>query len=194
MRITCPACNASYEVPDAMIVAGRAVRCARCLREWEPFAPEPTREPATPEAPLSEARVPQAPAASEPAASEPAPFEVDGFVLPPPERPRFTDEDFERTPAPRPPDDAHAWRDVLLAHDEARPPAAPQRNTGWIGWLASLVLLAALAAAAIAWRGPVQRAWPPSTRVYAALGLRQARPEALPLDSAKGSPLETSPK
>ncbi|MGI4978543.1 MAG: zinc-ribbon domain-containing protein [Janthinobacterium lividum] len=180
MRITCPACNASYEVPDAMLVAGRAVRCARCLREWEP--PAPVHDPAHP-----------APASSppEPAAPEPAPFEVDGFALPPPERPRFTDEDFERAPAPRPPDDAHAWRDVLLAHDEARPPAATGRRDGWVGWLASLVLLAALAGAAIAWRGPVQRAWPPSARVYAALGLRQARPEALPLDSAKGSPLES---
>ncbi|MGI3777472.1 MAG: zinc-ribbon domain-containing protein [Janthinobacterium lividum] len=183
MRITCPACNASYEVPDAMLVAGRAVRCARCMREWEP----PLPSPAPAEAPASPAFEPHAP---EPAAFEPSAFEIDGFALPPPDRPRFTDEDLDRTPAPKSP----AWRGVLLPNDEARPPAATGRRDGWVGWLASAVLLAALAGAAIAWRGPVQHAWPPSTRLYAALGLRQARPEALPLDSAKGSPLESHSK
>ena len=65
MRITCPACNASYEVPDAMLVAGRAVRCARCMREWEPLLPPP----APAEAPAIPAVEPPAP---EPAAFEPS--------------------------------------------------------------------------------------------------------------------------
>lgn len=38
-------------------------------------------------------------------------------------------------------------------------------------WIASLVLLIALAGAAYAWRAPIMAAWPPSERLYAALGL-----------------------
>ncbi len=191
MRITCPACNASYDVPDAMLGVGRSVRCARCLREWQPQpAPVSADEPASP-APAPDAPAFGTPASGTPAFEPPA-FETDGFVLPEPERPRFTAEDLDRSPAPRPSGDAHAWRDVLLAQNGRPEPAETGRRDGWVGWLASLVLLLALAGAAIAGRGAVQRAWPPSTRVYAALGLKQGRPEALPLDSAKGSPLEST--
>ncbi len=181
MRITCPACNASYDVPDAMLGAGRSVRCVRCLREWQP-------QPATP----AHAATPPAETAF-PAFTDPA-FEDGEFDPPEPDRPRFTAADLDTTPAPRASADTHAWRDVLLAQDDAREPAAARRVDGWIGWLASLVLLVALAGAAVAWRGVVQRAWPPSTRVYTALGLKQGRPEALPLDSAKGEPLESTTK
>ena len=62
MRIACPTCDATYEVPDALIGAGRRLRCAKCAHEWlvEPASPallEP--EPATPVAPpLPAAAVP----------------------------------------------------------------------------------------------------------------------------------------
>ena len=49
-------------------------------------------------------------------------------------------------------------------------PAAPRRALVLGAWLLSFVLLAAAAWAAIAWRGPVMRAWPASARLYAALG------------------------
>ncbi len=39
------------------------------------------------------------------------------------------------------------------------------------GWAASILFLAALVWAAVAWRGDVMRAWPPSERLYSALGL-----------------------
>ncbi len=184
MRITCPACNASYDVPDAMLGVGRSVRCVRCLREWQPQPASPARDAA-----LTENVVP-------PAFEVPA-FEDDGLDLPRQDRPRFTADDLDTTPppaAPLAPIDAHAWRDVLLAQGNAREPAAAGRRDGWIGWLASLVLLAVLAAAAVAWRSAAQRAWPPSARVYGALGLEQGRPKAPPLDSAKGSPLESTSK
>ena len=41
-------------------------------------------------------------------------------------------------------------------------------------WGASVVLLILLAAAAYAWRAPIMEAWPPSQRLYAALGLAPA--------------------
>ncbi len=177
MRITCPACNASYDVPDAMLGVGRSVRCVRCLREWQPQPAPPAHD------------------AAPPAFEAPA-FE-DDLDLPRPDRPRFTAEDLDTTlppAAPLAPGDAHAWRDVLLSQNNGREPAAAGRRDGWIGWLVSLVLLVALAAAAVAWRGAVQHAWPPSGRVYGALGLEQGRPKAPPLDSAKGKPLESTLK
>ncbi len=38
MRIVCPSCAAAYEVPDARLVAGQSVRCARCGTNWMPLA------------------------------------------------------------------------------------------------------------------------------------------------------------
>lgn len=46
MRIACPACDATYEVPDALIGAGRKLRCAKCTREW--MAQPPAATPAVP--------------------------------------------------------------------------------------------------------------------------------------------------
>ncbi len=50
MRIVCPNCQATYEVPDALLAGGKAVRCARCGAEWAPLAAAaaPTPEPAEP--------------------------------------------------------------------------------------------------------------------------------------------------
>ncbi|MEJ0019349.1 MAG: zinc-ribbon domain-containing protein [Acetobacteraceae bacterium] len=36
MRIACPSCSATYDVPDSLVPAGRIVRCARCGSEWTP--------------------------------------------------------------------------------------------------------------------------------------------------------------
>ncbi len=40
-----------------------------------------------------------------------------------------------------------------------------------MAWIISLALVGAAAAAAVAYRGPIMQAWPPSQRAYAALGL-----------------------
>lgn len=37
MRLECPACAASYDVPDALLAPGRAVRCVRCAESWVPL-------------------------------------------------------------------------------------------------------------------------------------------------------------
>ena len=34
MRIACPTCDATYEVPDALIGSGRLLRCAKCGHDW----------------------------------------------------------------------------------------------------------------------------------------------------------------
>jgi predicted Zn finger-like uncharacterized protein len=56
MRMVCPACSATYEVPESLLTPGRAVRCARCGDEWVPVAPEPPapEAPARPHWPDSE--------------------------------------------------------------------------------------------------------------------------------------------
>lgn len=52
----------------------------------------------------------------------------------------------------------------------SRPPAAGA-SALVLAWVGSLLLLASAGAAAIALHRPIARAWPPSLRVYAALGL-----------------------
>jgi predicted Zn finger-like uncharacterized protein len=63
MRIVCPTCDATYEVPDALIGAGRRLRCAKCAHEWlvEPPSPAgPGPEPGPGPAPPPAAPVPMA--------------------------------------------------------------------------------------------------------------------------------------
>lgn len=52
MRIQCPACDATYDLPEGAVKAGRPVRCARCATEWTPIPAPPVLDqvpPATPE-------------------------------------------------------------------------------------------------------------------------------------------------
>ena len=169
----CPACTASYDVPDALLGGGRSVRCVRCLREWQPGHPTA--------APLPSVHTRAAwPDAAPPDAAGPDVLDVPDFDVPDAGRPRF---DAPQDEAPARPDvlpavlqdsdDRHAWRDVLLPPHEGRGRGlgAAGRETAWVGWLASLVVLTALVWAAIAYRAEVQRAWPPSIRLYTALGM-----------------------
>ena len=58
MRLACPSCQASYDVPDDRLGPGtRRLRCAACAHEWAyeppplpeaPPPPPPPRPPATP--------------------------------------------------------------------------------------------------------------------------------------------------
>jgi predicted Zn finger-like uncharacterized protein len=41
MRIVCPICSATYEVQDALLAPGRAVRCTRCSEQWVPIDATP---------------------------------------------------------------------------------------------------------------------------------------------------------
>ena len=57
MRISCPECNAAYDVPATQLAPGRPARCARCGAVWAPVAREDARPPIpailTPPPPLS---------------------------------------------------------------------------------------------------------------------------------------------
>jgi predicted Zn finger-like uncharacterized protein len=69
-----------------------------------------------------------------------------------------------REPAPRPPLTA---MDRLAAHPAmSRPDRLLQA-----AWGVSLLVLVAAAGAGYVWRGDIMHAWPPSARMYAALGM-----------------------
>ncbi len=178
MRIMCPACTASYDVPDALLGGRRSVRCVRCLREWQPGQPTVAPLPSV----HTRAAQPDAapPDAAGPGVLDVPDFDVPDVDMPDRGRPRF-DAPQDEAPArpdvlpavPQDSDDRQAWRDVLLPPHEGRGRGlgAAGRETAWVGWLASLVVLTALVWAAIAYRAEVQRAWPPSIRLYTALGM-----------------------
>jgi predicted Zn finger-like uncharacterized protein len=157
MRIVCPECQAAYAVPDALIEPGKRVRCARCNAEWAPLpgvaesaARAALRDRAFAELPPTEKR------AEVPADLLPAP------VVPPHGSLRVTSEPPGRRPAP-----------------VTRPPGRDGTATAaWIGWVVTFVVLVGLAGAAVAWRDAVMAGWPPSARVYGALGLGPPGPSA----------------
>jgi predicted Zn finger-like uncharacterized protein len=143
MRIQCPSCAAVYDVPDTLLPTSRVVRCAACAHDW-------TAVPAAPPAPE-----PEAPAAAEP---EPLPEPAAPEPAPP------SDPAVEDVPTP-------AAMDRLAA---SYPPKSPPRrppNLLTAAWAASLVLIASLATLGVTGRETVMRAWPPSTRLYHALGV-----------------------
>ncbi len=41
MRLTCPNCQATYDVPAQVLTAGRKLRCAQCRVAWWPQGPVP---------------------------------------------------------------------------------------------------------------------------------------------------------
>jgi predicted Zn finger-like uncharacterized protein len=142
MRIVCPSCSATYDVPDSLLMAGRRTRCARCGGEWAPVeagAAEPEREPATTERSRQRSR----PGADEWAVAA------------------ATEARAARAPL-----------SGLSAMERlAAQPTRPQSSLPMgVAWLGSLVLLAFLGWAAYEWRAPIIEAWPPSARIYAAFG------------------------
>jgi predicted Zn finger-like uncharacterized protein len=143
MRIVCPHCAAAYDVPDGLLTGHKAVRCARCTKEWRPLGLQA--------APATIATIEE-----RPVAVPPAPAIVQ---------------------APRPP-----RRSVDLGPMAIdRLMATPQRKSRaglalGLAWLTSIVLVAALLAASYAERATVMAVWPPSVRLYAALGLASPAP------------------
>lgn len=164
MRIVCPNCHATYEVPES-ILAGppRMVRCARCGAEWAPEAAVagPAPDPAPPAAPDHEPQAalpaPQSEPAPEPPAAPPPPLPAPGGRVEP------------KLSSYRPRGDAGEDDERLPPQDYESPPS---RRGALIGWALTVALLAAFAWSAVSFRAHVMAAWPPSERVYGALGLR----------------------
>jgi predicted Zn finger-like uncharacterized protein len=150
MRIVCPACDATYDVPEAMLARGaRKVRCARCGNEWAPSAAAPHAQlelEAAPDAALPDEDfdLPQVPETDPLGRHEPR-------LIPPRQRP-------ERIAGPREP--------------EADLPPARGSRRAIVAWVLTVLVLAAGGAAAVLWRAQVMATWPPSERVYSAVGLR----------------------
>ena len=155
MRIVCPSCQAAYEVPDRLISqTPRQLRCARCGHQWQP--PELR-------APLA---APPPPSAASPRPASPPPPDIPAATPSPPRR---------AEPLP-PPLRSEArlmnYREELDTQPLPRVSASHSGRVALLGWLLSLLVLLLLGGAAVAWRDDVMAAWPPSQRLYAALGLR----------------------
>jgi predicted Zn finger-like uncharacterized protein len=148
MRIVCPACSAAYEVEANLLLPGRKTRCMRCAAEWAPV-------PKT---------VPVQPAGGETPHTDGPGFESKQDTNQQPEDPG---------PPPNPP--AVAVRVPPQPSAMERLSATPARITGGLtlrlAWAASVILLLMAAAGLFEWREAVMEIWPPSTRIYAAVGL-----------------------
>ncbi len=158
MRIRCPSCSATYDVPDALLDPPRTVRCAKCAHDWmaEPVVdPEPVDAEAAAvavEAPV--AALPDAPSPTERLHQDPV------FQAPP----------VVETPL-------SALERLALPADLA-PPNQTRDNLLTVAWAASFAIMAGLGVAAYTERDSLMRHWPASQRVYATIGLA-------PLDAGK---------
>jgi predicted Zn finger-like uncharacterized protein len=118
--ITSPACASTYDVPDALLKQGRAVRCSRCAGQWVPALDDAPPEP-----------------------------------------------DLDPWPSEAPPQIGPSAMELLAAQQ-------PQAAVNWrlrVAWLASVVVLGLMVAGGYIWRSELMSTWPPSTRLYATLGL-----------------------
>ena len=140
MQLSCPSCGAQYELPESLFLAGP--RKVRCVKCAHAWmAGDRSAAPA-------DAAKPETPPAAETEADTPA-------RRPLPLR--------RRTPPAEPPT---AVPDLALG-------LPPRRKAGRgvaVAWAASLLLLAVGCWAGWAYRADVMAAWPPSVRLYGALG------------------------
>jgi len=158
MRITCPACEAAYDVPEGLVGPRRSVRCARCARAWVPgLPPEPEPGAAPPAAPAP--AVAPAPAALTPPA----------VVEPPPEPAPPAMPDPVPEPEPPPPIPPASLADEAPMEPVPAPPA-PSGRALRSAWALSLLLLLGLAGAIWLFRGDIAAAWPPAQRLWSATG------------------------
>ncbi len=141
VRADCPNCQAIYDIPDHLLVAGRKVRCARCATNWSP-APAEVAEAAPPE---------PAPPAPEVAPPEDVTFD------PPAALP---------TAVLAMPPDFNAMDRLAMEATVPRSPLALKA-----AWGVSLAVLVILVASVIVWRDAVAHAWPPSERVLGVFGM-----------------------
>jgi predicted Zn finger-like uncharacterized protein len=147
MRIVCPACEATYEVPDRLIGAGRGLRCKACRHEWRVEPPAPT-------APEPQETGQSSREAARDALPEPSPL-PDSRPLPPPPLPAV------RPRAPQPIDPPLPGPEALVSRGG---PAL------WAAWAASLLVVGAMVLSLWLFRGEIVEAWPPAARLFQLVG------------------------
>jgi predicted Zn finger-like uncharacterized protein len=162
MRIACPKCHATYEVPDALLDGGtKEVRCAKCNTEWLPI-------PIVPNVPVAAPRAGSfaSPTDADTDTGEMPPGLHDGDVVPP-EKPLRSGPRLSLLKSRR---GKVAGEDRSpLPYDGAL--STWQRRGPVLGWVATFVVLLALLWAVMAWHEEIMALWPASERLYAALGL-----------------------
>jgi len=165
MRIVCPSCAAVFDVPKMRLTPGQEVRCARCGTDWTPLEdPSPpadaaVAEPFQPPEPPHAAVPPELTRPELSGAGAASSMVADRAVF---------DE----------PASAQLYSGLSRLRRSARARfnlVTPAEAAVAAGWAASIALVAGMAWASVAWRGDVMHAWPPSERIYAALGLSADR-------------------
>jgi len=152
MRIVCPSCSAAFEVPEGRLTPGQAVRCARCGTDWTPLAElEPMFD------------APAVDPAEPPRAAGPVPLN-----RPEPPNVLAASSPIADQPAP-----GVLVRSRLILDRVSQFTGTEAALIA--GWAASIALVIGMTWAAVAWRGEVMRTWPPSERIYTALGLTTNR-------------------
>lgn len=146
MRIVCPACSTEYDVPDERVSIGQVVRCARCGTDWTPREPDPEM--------LARLAAVAEPVAAVP---EPEPEPIKGPYAAPAMAPL-------QAPVVEP------------APVRTRRGAGAGRRAALVAaWVISLGIVGAGLWQGYVSRETIMRAWPPSVRAYAALGLAPRR-------------------
>ena len=152
MRIACPACAATYDVPARLIGAGRDLRCKKCGHAWHVL---PQQDAAVLEAPVPASPAPDRPAPEiAPGVSPPEPTGASPMPLPSltgiavPRQPQLIEP-----PLPRPEEIAVRGGPAL-----------------WAAWAASLLLVGIMLVVLWLFRAEIIEAWPPAARLYLMLG------------------------
>ena len=194
MKIVCPSCDAVYEVPEKVVTSRRKMRCARCSTDWVPadtLAPLDGTDapPLPPEArPQAFGKAASAPPPAEAGAwppPEPAAPAGTGYVLvdpvPEPDLPepeahpeaRRDDEPYQLALRPETHINVFATRDAGTVFGNASPLTARPvtKPPPVLAWLLSVLVLVAFIGGLVVFRESVMKIWPPSERLYAALGL-----------------------
>jgi predicted Zn finger-like uncharacterized protein len=170
MRIRCPSCSATYEVPDAMLDPPRTVRCAKCTHDWiavaivEPEVVEEPEETAEPE--LAET------------AEAPPPFAAEAEI---PLRRQGARAARERLLEPEAVigDTPLSAIERLALGSDMSPYIRRRDRLLTAAWAASFAALTALGVAGYTERNVLMQQWPASKRVYARLGLTPVNGKSL---------------